>query len=293
MSDRASRLPAVAMGPRNRLRLAAAALCAAFALAYLWRSIFVPIGSGEAGVLWSRLDGGTVMGRVYGEGYSAIWPWDRMAIYDARLQEMHDTVDVLTSDGLSVSLGVTARFAPRLDALTVLHRRVGPGYRTTVVWPDVVAAVRHVVRQFKADDLRVIGEADLGARVDGAAHDAVEAHWVTLDRVLITAIKLPERVEAEIERRLVEEQKALAAPSLLRQAEAERQRRQVEAEGIREFEARAQIPILKWRGLDALERLAASPNSKVVVMGDGQGSPPLLIDPDRGAAAVASRAPAP
>lgn len=294
MSDRASRLPPAAVTwSRNRLRLTLGGLTAALVLAYLWRSIFVPIGSGEAGVLWSRLGGGTVMGRVYAEGYSAIWPWDRMAIYDTRLQERHDTVGVLTSDGLEVTLGVTARFAPRPETLTTLHRTVGPGYGSTVVWPDVVAAVRHVVRQFRADDLHVIGEADLGAKVDEASRESVERRGVALDRVLITSIKLPDRVEAEIEQRLAEEQKALAGPSLLHQAEVERQRRQIEAESVREFEARAQIPILKWRGLDAMERLAASPNSKVVVMGDGQAQLPLFIDPDRGGATVAARSPAP
>ncbi len=36
-----------------------------------------------------------------------------MTVYDTRLQEMRNTVAVLTADGLEVSLDVTARFATR------------------------------------------------------------------------------------------------------------------------------------------------------------------------------------
>jgi regulator of protease activity HflC (stomatin/prohibitin superfamily) len=290
MSERLLSMPALPAKSQLRLKLAMVGLLALFVLLCLWRSIFIPIGSGHAGVLWSRLGGGTVMGRVYGEGYTAIWPWDEMTVYETRLQQMHDTVQVLTSDGLQVSLGVTVRFAPRLGDLTQLHRSVGPTYRRTVVWPDVIAAVRRVVRQSKADDLRVIGEADLAARVNGAASESVQNHWVDLDRVLITRITLPGPVETQIEARLAEEQKALAAPFLLQQAETERQRWLIEADSVREFEARAQVPMLKWRGLDVLERLAASPNSKVVVLGGGQGQLPILLDPDRGGAAITSAA---
>ena len=263
------------------VRVVLCGLAAALALLVCWNSIFVAIGSGRAGVLWSRFGGGTVMDHTFGEGVAVIWPWNAMAVYDVRLQEMHDTVRALTSDGLQVRLDVTTRFAPRATDLPTLHRMVGPRYRATVVRPDTIAAVRHVVRQFVAEDLRVIGEAGLSGKVEEAARSSVGEHWVDLDRVLITRIALPQRVEAQVEARLAEEQKALAGPSILRQAETERQRRLIEADGVRDFEARAQVSILKWRGLEALERLAASPNAKLVVLGTTQGQVPIVLDPER------------
>jgi regulator of protease activity HflC (stomatin/prohibitin superfamily) len=265
---------------RLRFRLLVGGLALLLLLLALWRDIFIPIGSGQAGVLWSRTRG-TIMDRRYGEGYWAIWPWDHMTVYDLRLQDMHDTVPVLTSDGLQVSMKVTVRFAPRADELTMLHRSVGPRYRETVMWPDVIAAVRHVVRQFRPEDLSVLGEAELAGRVEDAARRSVRGHWVTLDRVLVTEITLPPRVQGQIQEKLADEQKALAAPFLLKQAELRRQSWRIEAEGAREFAERAHVSLLQWRSIDALERLAASPNAKVVVLGNsgGAGSVPLLLDP--------------
>ncbi len=266
---------------KRRFRRRVAGLLLLLLLLFLWRYIFIPIASGQAGVLWSRLGGGTVMDRRYGEGYHVIWPWDHMAIYDMRLQEMHDTVQVLTSDGLQVSMQVTVRFAPRADELTVLHRSVGPRYRETVIWPDVVAAVRHVVRRFKPEDLTVLGEEELGDKVDAAARRSVQGHWVDLDRVLITRITLPRRVQAQIQEKLADEQKALAAPFILRQAELKRQSWRIEADGAREFQSRSGISLLKWRNIDALERLASSANSKIVVLGGGESAMPFVLDTGR------------
>ncbi|MDB5707592.1 MAG: hypothetical protein JWN66_4708 [Sphingomonas bacterium] len=264
------------MSPR-RFRLTVAGLLALALLLLLWRNIFIPIGSGQSGVLWSRLDGGTVMDRRYGEGYWMIWPWDKMAVYDLRLQDMHDSVSVMTSDGLQVSMKVTVRFAPIPNELTLLHQSVGPKYRQTVIWPDVIAAVRHVVRQFKPEDLTVLGEAELAGKVEAAARNSVQGHWVRLDKVLITEITLPARIQAQIQEKLADEQKALAGPFLLKQAELKRQGWQIEAEGVRAFEDRAHVSLLKWRSIDALEKLSSSPNSKVVVLG-GSGSTPFVLD---------------
>jgi regulator of protease activity HflC (stomatin/prohibitin superfamily) len=266
---------------RRALRAWLAGLGTLLILFYLWRSIFIPIGSGQLGIRWSRFDGGTDMGHVYGEGYPAIWPWDTMTVYDTRLQEMHNTVAVLTADGLEVSLDVTARFAPRAADLPMLHRSVGPRYRETVVWPDVVAALRQVIRQFKPDELRVLGEAGLSTKVDDAARSAVQSHWVDLDRVLITRIALPERLSAEIQEKLAQEQKALAYEFILKQAEMERQKWSIEADGIREFEERSRISMLKWRGIQATERLAASPNTKIIVMGAGENQLPVLLNGEK------------
>lgn len=256
---------------RRRFRLWVSGLLAVLLLLLLWNHIFIPIGSGESGVLWSRLGGGTLMDRRFGEGYWVIWPWDRMAVYDLRYQEMHGKADVRTSDGLHVAMDVTIRYRPRADDLTMLHQAVGPRYRETVLWPDTIAALQQIVGRFKPEELTVSGETDLAQRVEAAARQSVERHWVDLDRVLITRVTLPERVQAQIQEKLADEQKLLSA-SLKRQTWL------VEAEGAREFQARTGTSLIKWRSVDALEKLAQSPNAKVIVLGGGKEMP-FVLDP--------------
>lgn len=256
---------------RRRFLLWVSALLALLLLLLLWHHIFIPIKSGESGVLWSRLGGGTVMERRFGEGYWVIWPWDQMSVYDLRYQEMHGKADVRTSDGLHVAMDLTIRYRPRAKDLTTLHQAVGPGYRETVLWPDTIAALQQIVGRYKPEELTVAGETDLAQRVEAAARLSVEQHWVELDRVLITRVTLPERVQAQIQEKLADEQKVLSA-SLKRQTWA------IEAEGAREFQERTGTSLLKWRSVDALEKLAQSPNAKVVVLGGGKDMP-FVLDP--------------
>ena len=254
---------------KRRFRLWLGGLLGVLLLLVLWHDIFIPIGSGESGVLWSRLGGGTTMDRRYTEGYWVIWPWDKMAVYDLRYQEMHGKADVLTSDGLHVEMDVTIRYRPRANDLTLLHQAVGPNYRDTVLWPDTIAALQQIVRRYKPEELTTTGDIDLAQRVEVAARQSIERHWVDLDRVLITRVTLPERVQAQIQEKLADEQKVLSA-TLKRQAWL------IEAEGAREFETRSGTPLLKWRSVDALEKLAQSPNAKVVVLGGGKEMPFVL-----------------
>jgi regulator of protease activity HflC (stomatin/prohibitin superfamily) len=256
---------------KRRFRLWVGGLLATLLLLLLWDRIFIPIGSGEAGVLWSRLGDGTMMDRRFTEGHWVILPWNRMALYDLRYQEMHGKADVRTSDGLHVAIDVTIRYRPRASDLTMLHQAVGPRYREIVLWPDTIAALQQIVGGYKPEELTVSGQSDLAHRVEAAARQSVERHWVDLDRVLITRVTLPERVQAQIQEKLADEQKLLSA-SLKRETWL------IEAEGARQFQARTGTELVKWRSVDALEKLAQSPNAKVVVLGGGKEMP-FVLDP--------------
>jgi len=50
----------------------------------------VTVPSGHVGVLWKRFAGGTVLDprRLKDEGLHLIWPWDRLFLYDLRLQSL-------------------------------------------------------------------------------------------------------------------------------------------------------------------------------------------------------------
>lgn len=256
---------------RRRFRLWVAGLLAVLLLLVLWHHIFITIGPGESGVRWSRFGGGTLLDRRYTEGYWAIWPWDRMAVYDLRYQEMHGNADVLTSDGLHVAMDVTIRYRPRAADLAMLHQTVGSRYPQIVLWPDTIAALQQIVRRFKPEELTASGEADLAQRVEAAARHTIEQHGVELDRVLVTRVTLPQRVQAQIQEKAADEQKLLSAS-------LKRQTWQIEADGARDFQARTGTPLVKWRSVDALDKLAQSPNAKVVVLGGGKDMP-FVLDP--------------
>ena len=59
-------------------------------------SMFVTIEPGENGVLFKKFGGGLDKENVYGQGFHIISPWNTMHIYDVRLQDTFENMEVLS-----------------------------------------------------------------------------------------------------------------------------------------------------------------------------------------------------
>lgn len=274
-------------GLRDRLRrvlddegrnLAIGALIAAFLVIWLWRSIFISIDAGHAGVRWSRFTG-TVHSAQYGEGVAVIFPWDRMYVYPVRVQSKTDSLTMLTRDGLSVNLVVTTRFYPNVRNLALLHSTVGPDYRDKIVLPEVVTSLRRVIGNRTPEQIYSEDEFVLQREIVATARAELDSTFVVLDEVLIQRLTLPEQLQNAIRDKLSMEQAALAYVFRLQAETSEAERKRREAQGIRDFELVSGIPILRWRGLAVTEELAKSPNSKLVVIPAGSESLPVILNP--------------
>jgi prohibitin 2 len=111
------------------------------------------IGPGNGGVLWKRFAGGTQYQTALGEGIQLIWPWDRIYIYNLQLQQWHEDLYALTSDGLSLSVEVATRYRLSADNLAYLQDAVGPDYVAKVISPQVGAAVRKLIALYPVESL--------------------------------------------------------------------------------------------------------------------------------------------
>jgi regulator of protease activity HflC (stomatin/prohibitin superfamily) len=81
-------------------------------------------------------------------------------------------------------------------------------------------------------------------------------------------------VTAAIERKKEREQQNQEYDYKLLVETKEAQRKRIEAEGIRDYQitvSQGISPILiQWKGIEAAEKLAASPNAKVIIFGDSK-----------------------
>jgi regulator of protease activity HflC (stomatin/prohibitin superfamily) len=70
---------------------------------------------------------------------------------------------------------------------------------------------------------------------------------------------------------------------ILQKEKQEAERKRIEAQGIADFQrivAQGISPqLLEWKGIEATEKLAASTNSKIVVVGNTKNGLPLILGP--------------
>lgn len=255
-------------------------------LAILLFIYFIPdslvnVGPGEKGVMWRRFFGGTVTEEIYGEGLHIIWPWDILYIYDTRIQAVDRDLSVLTNDGVRVDLSLSIRFHPDRDLVGLLHRYVGPDYTEKVVVAKVEAIVRRAIGTLTVGNLFSQGR-EAVSELAVVAFEEIAAKYVQLDDVVVRKIGIPAVVESAINAKIEQEQLAESYEFRLSQATQEAERKKIEADGIAAYNstvgATVTPDILKWQGVKATEALAASPNSKIVVIGNGKDGLPVILN---------------
>jgi regulator of protease activity HflC (stomatin/prohibitin superfamily) len=268
---------------RNAPYVFVVAFAVVFLVVYFSNRIMVPIRPGELGVMWRMFGGGTVVHTVYREGMHFVLPFNRMYVYNTRKQRVADSIDVLTVDGLMVHVEYSVRYFPNPDLLPLLHQRVGPDYLHVVVQPEVRSVIRTVFGQYKPEEIYTTQKA-IQEHISVLAKVRMEARFVSLDDVPIERISLPRTVTDAIESKLAQQQLDGEYVYRLAVAAKEADRKRIEAAGEKDYNtalSQSLTPgLLEWRGIQATQELAKSPNAKTVVVGGGKNGLPLILGRD-------------
>jgi prohibitin 2 len=294
-----------------------AVLSSLLVVVLLWPYVVINVPSGEVGVLWKRFNGfdlyclcwvgrGTVLDprELREEGLHIIWPWDKLYLYNLRLQSSTQTYNAISSDGVNVKAQISVRYQLGHDSVAVLHKFIGPGYFDSVVGPEIGSQARLIISKYTAQQvytsrepiqkaIRDSAEKSLQSNLDSLVQtEGMEQpdpknynHFLRnaihiLD-TLVLGIDLPPEIVAAINRQteqfyMIQEYKF----RVQREAE-ESKRKQIEADGIAAFQRTVSQGIsdsyLRWRGIEATIALAQSPNSKIVVIGSGKDGLPIIL----------------
>lgn len=292
---------------RLSLGLSFVFLIAAFLLVVLWDLIVYTIPVGHSGVLWHRIP---IFGIAHSrgplaEGLHFVLPWDKIYVYDMRLQSHKQRYQVLSVDGLAFDIELSFRWRLVPEKLVELNQTVGPDYVNTLMIQEIGSVTRTVTAKYTAEALFTDARTQVQQAIfdsvtkvsfnDGmtSAHatrirlnsstlDSERIDLVALIDILIKEVRLPLAYSKAIERKLEQSQVVEEYRFRVEREVLESERKRVEAEGIRSFQEIVTPAIsesyLRWRGIEATLKLAQSPNSKVVVIGNSATGLPLILD---------------
>ncbi len=247
----------------------------------LYPLIIITIGPGESGVKFMRFWGGTVVDKVYQEGFHVIPPWDKMYIYNVRVQEIRHDMNVLSQSGLKFGLKLSIRYRPEEHFLGYLHQRVGYDYAEKIVIPEVESVLRTLIGTFKPEEVYTT-QREIVQQYVLSAFLAINEKFILLDDVIIRHIELPPTIKEAIEAKLKQQQIAQEYEFRLIRERKEKERKKIEAEGIKLFQDLVTLSLtdrlLRWKGVEATLELAKSENAKIVVIGGGSDGLPIILD---------------
>lgn len=249
------------------------------AVVMFFSSCITTIGAGEVGVksLFGQVDN-----EYLTSGLHFVNPLVKVHRTDIRTQEytlsksksegkpVEDAIATLTSDGMTIELEVTAWYRASEVEAPNLYRTVGPNYNEVIVRPAIRSIIRDVCVGYTAIDLYSAKREQFAIDVTNKMTALLATKGIILEKMLLRDVELPEKVRISINEKIAAEQEAQKMVFVLQKEKQEAERKRIEAGGIRDFQKIVSEGIsdalIKWKWIEAMEKLAASNNTKVIFM---------------------------
>lgn len=224
---------------------------------------------------------GQVSPRTLPPGVNVVMPLTRVVKMSVQTQEVKEVAEVPSQEGLLVTLETSLLF--QLDPLKAadIYRTVGADYIGTIVEPQFRSAIREVTASYEAKALYSAERERIAGEIFSLFRRLAGERGIVVQQVLLRRIALPAVVANAIQEKLRREQEAEQMKFVLQKEQQEAERKRIEAQGIADFQRIVaqgiSSQLLEWKGIEATEKLAASSNAKVVVIGNPKSGLPIIL----------------
>jgi prohibitin 1 len=241
---------------------------------------FTQIPAGHVGVVDFF---GVVSDQTLRSGISPVNPVATVIKYSIQTQEHKETMQVLSREGLTIGLEVSALYRLNPDSAARVYKTVtGGDYETIILIPQFRSICRAVTASFQASALYSSERERLGATIQEELERTVAPRGVTIENTPIRNVALPTQLTEAIEQKQRADQESQRMEFILTKEKQEADRKRIEAKGIADFQAIVAAGIsdqlLRWKGIEATEKLAMSQNTKVIIVGAGKDGLPIILD---------------
>ncbi|MEW6653223.1 MAG: prohibitin family protein [Bacteroidota bacterium] len=241
--------------------------------------LFTIVPAGTVGVVDFL---GSVSDNTLKAGVNFVNPLANVIKFSIKTQEMKETMNVPSKEGLSVQLEISLLFSLDPENASKIYKTVGEDYTNIILIPQFRSVVRGVTSKYDAKALYTASREQLANEIKIELEKLVMPRGIIVESAPMRHIILPQGLTAAIEEKLKSEQESQRMQFVLKREEQEAERKSIEAKGIADFQAIVSRGIndqlLQWKGIEATEKLANSTNSKIVVIGAGKSGLPLILN---------------
>lgn len=267
---------------------------------FILKASIVMVDSGEIGVpvLFGKVQNYTIK-----EGLSVINPLIKVVRYPVRIQEYtmssqadrgsvrgDDSIDIKTSDGISVKIDMTVWWYIDKDKAFSIYRKIAKDSREIepkILRPATRAVMRDVAVQFTMEELYTGKRDEFTNKAISRMKKIIEEKNLVLNKVLIRSIKLPSQVEEAISRKMKTKQESDEMEYRKEIAEKTAEIQEIEARGISKRQEIINTTLspqyIQYRAIDIYKNLVDSENTTFIVMPTSQKGTgmPVILNSDK------------
>jgi len=236
--------------------------------------IVIPVGN--IGVEYFQ---GKVSNRTLPAGIYAINPFSDIVQFSTRLRDIKEEISATSKEGLALNIDISIQY--RIDPAKAgnVYQNIGTDEREIVI-SRFRAIAREIVAGYPAEAVYSTKREEISLQLREKLRLYITPLGFVVDEALLRNVKIPETLQEAIQQRLKAEQENLQMQFVLAKEKQEAERKRIEAKGRADAQkilAESLTPaILQLRTIEANEKLSLAPNSKLVILGNGQNTSLIL-----------------
>lgn len=256
------------------------ALIGAIALFSSITRVFVIVPPGNVGTV-------NVFGKVANNalepGIHVMNPFANILYFSTRLKDVKENVDATSQEGLALNIDVSLQYKLDPRKAPEVYKNIGTDEKQLVI-SRFRSIARAITAQYPAMEIYSSKRQEIAQKIEQQLTEYLSSLGFIVEDILLRNVKMPESLQTAIQEKLQAEQESQKMKFVLEKEQKEAERKKIEAQGIAESQkiisSGLTNQILQLRAIEATQKLATSPNSKVVVVGGGQAGTPIFISPD-------------
>jgi prohibitin 1 len=242
--------------------------------------VFTQIPAGHVGVVDFF---GIVQQNTLPPGINFVNPLAAVHKFSTQTMEHKESMQVLSREGLTIGLELSVLYRLHPDSVARVYQTISGGdYEEIVLIPQFRSISRSVTASFQASALYSTERERLAVMVQEELARTVGPRGIIIESVPLRNVALPTQLTEAIEQKQRADQEAQRMEFVLLKEKQEADRKRIEAKGIADFQnivaQGISDQLLRWKGIEATEKLAASANTKVIIVGSGKDGLPVILD---------------
>ncbi len=207
-------------------------------------------------------------------------------------------IDIATKEGLNLSVQTNVIYKIDKNKSRDIYLKYRTNYENIFIKPIIESALRNTISSYEAKDLyNEKTRSEIKTKMDSEIATSLQPNGFIIEEVLINKIKLPHQLQMSIENKLKSEQENEQMNFIIdrekkqlvfniEKEKMEAERKTIEANGIKSFQdivsKGISTQLISWKAIEATEKLAKSPNAKIVIIGNkDSGGLPIIFPTDK------------
>jgi len=248
------------------------------ALIVLVTSTITIVKAGHVGVvdLFGRVSTYTLK-----SGMQVVNPLARVIQMSVQTLEIKERMEVPSKEGMTMTIEVSVLYHLDPEKAADVYRTVGEDFVGVILEPQFRSTTRGVTASYDAKALYTSEREAVAKLIQDDLRLLVGPRGIIVEATPMRQLTLPAKITAAIEDKLSADQESQRMTFVLTKEKQEAERKRIEAQGVADFQRIVTDGIsdklLQWKGIEATQDLAKSPNAKIVIIGNSKNGLPLVL----------------